>query len=170
MVGRKSRRLLQPDRNPILVELEPGIFQVRPDLLHVLHQAVRLEIELLQAPVHLAVGDSQGDRLVVQLVRFFVRLGGVGLLHQVGRLLDVLFLLRLNLLDLLADRLQIFRFLVVALVAMAAHAAALTEQIFAVVDGLQPHIAADQHHVGGVAGLAARFEFSLGYSGHSQCS
>ena len=59
------RRLLQPHRNPILIQLEPNILQVRPNLFHVLHQAVRLEIELLQTPVELAVGHSQINRLTV---------------------------------------------------------------------------------------------------------
>ena len=75
-------RLLQPDRNPILVQLEPDIFQIRADLLHVLHQAVGLKIELLHAAVDLAVGDFQGDRFFVQPVGFFIALGRVGLLHQ----------------------------------------------------------------------------------------
>ena len=104
----------------------------------------------------------QIDGLRVQLVGFVVRLGGVGLLHQVRGLLYVFFLLGFNLLDLLADRVQIFGLLVVALVAMAAHAAALTEQILAVVDGLELHVAAGQHHVGGVAGLAARLRIFFG--------
>ena len=160
--GTEIGRLLQPDRNPVLVQLEPHVFQVRPDLLHVLHQAVRLEIELLQAPVQLAVRHSQVDGLAVQAVGFFVRLGGVGLLHQVGGLLHVVFLLRFNLLDLLADRVQVFGLLVVSLVAMAAHAALLPEQIFAVVDGLPLHIAAGQHHVGRVAILATRLRIFLG--------
>ena len=47
--------LLEPDGNPILVELEPDVFQIRPDLLHVLHQTVSLKVELLNVAVNLAV-------------------------------------------------------------------------------------------------------------------
>ena len=133
--GTEIRRLLQPHRNPILVQLQPDIFQVRPDLLLVLHQAVRLVIELLQTPVQLAVRNSQVHRLDVQTVRYLVRLGRIGLLHQVGSLLQIVFLLRLNLLDLLADRVQILGLFVISLVAMAAHATSLAEEVFAVVDG-----------------------------------
>ncbi len=59
-------------------------------------------------------------------------------------------------------RVQIFRFFVVALIAMAAHAAALAKEIFAVVDGLPLHVAAHQHHVGGVAGLASGLRVFFG--------
>src|SRR5579872_7175550 len=47
-------RLLQPYGNPVLVQLEADVFQVWPDLLHILHQAVGLKIELLQATIQLA--------------------------------------------------------------------------------------------------------------------
>src|SRR5258708_5394351 len=45
---------------------------------------------------------------------------------------------------------------------MAAHAAALPEQILAVVDGLKLYIAAGQYHVGGVAALAAGLRILFG--------
>ncbi len=45
---------------------------------------------------------------------------------------------------------------------MAAHASALAEQIFAVVDRMQLHVAAGQHHVGRMAGLAARLRILFG--------
>ena len=54
--------------------------------------------------VVLAIGNFEGDRLVVQPVGFFVACGRVGLLHQIGSLLEVVFFLLLKLLDLLADR------------------------------------------------------------------
>jgi hypothetical protein len=70
--GTKIRRLLQPYRNPVLVQLQLHIFQVRANLFHVLHQAVRLEVELLQTAVQLAVFNSQIYCLNVELVGFFV--------------------------------------------------------------------------------------------------
>ena len=82
--------------------------------------------------------------------------------HQVGGLFHVVNLLTLNLLDLLPNRIQVFWLLVVALVAMAAHATFLTEQVLAIVDGLPLHIAAGEHHVGRVAGLAAGLRVLLG--------
>ena len=45
---------------------------------------------------------------------------------------------------------------------MTAHATALAEEVFAVVDGLPLHIAAHQHHVGSMAVLATRFCVLLG--------
>ena len=114
-----------------------------------------MKIQLLQAPVELAVGDSQGHCLVVHVVRFFVGRGRVGLLHEVGGLFDVLFLLCFDLLDLLADGVQIFRFFVVSLIAVAAHASLLPEEVFAIVEGLELHVIARQDHVGSVTVLAA---------------
>ena len=149
-------RLLQPHWNPIPVQLQPHVFQIRPNLLHVLHQAVRLEIELLQTPVQLAVCHSQVDRLAIEPVGFFVGLRRIRLLHQIRSLFEIVSLLRFDLLDLLADRVQIFWLFVIALVAMATHAASLAEEVFAVVDGLPLHVAAGQHHVCGMAILATR--------------
>ena len=51
-------RLLQPHRNPVRIQLEPDIFQIWPDFLHVLHQVVGLKIKLLNAAVNFAVGHS----------------------------------------------------------------------------------------------------------------
>ena len=154
-------RLFQPDRNPVLVQLEPHVFQVRPDLLHVLHQAVGLEIELLQPRLELAVGDSEVDSLGIKLVGFVVRFGGIGLLHQVSLLLQIVFLLRFNLLDLLPDGVQIFWLFVVPLISMAAIAATLAKKIFAGVDGFKLHIAAGQNHVRRMAALASRLGIFL---------
>ncbi len=47
-------RLLQPHRNPVLIQLEADVLQVRPDLLYIFHQVVSMEIELLQARRDLA--------------------------------------------------------------------------------------------------------------------
>src|SRR4029077_20163814 len=51
--------------------------------------------------------------------------------------------------------------LVVAFVAVAAHAATLAEEVFAVADG-PADVATDQHHVGRMTGLAASFYVFLG--------
>ena len=67
VVGRKSRGLFQPHRNPIPVQLEPDIFQVRPDLLHVLHQAVRAGSRAAaMRPSILLLATLQCRRRVVQ--------------------------------------------------------------------------------------------------------
>ncbi len=148
--------LFQPDRNPVTVQLQANVLQVRPDLFQVLHQAVRLEIELLDAAVELAVRYLERDGFVVQPVRFFIRLGGVRLLHQVGGLLDVFFPLLLELLDPLRHRSEFLRLAVISLVTMATNAAALAEQVLAFAER-PAHVSADEHHVGLVAGLAAGF-------------
>ena len=64
MVGRKSVGFFSQTGIQFLFSFRRDIFQVRPDLLHVLHQAVRLEIKLLQASIQLAVGDSEVDGLL----------------------------------------------------------------------------------------------------------
>ena len=100
------------------------------------------KIDLLQAAVNLAVGDPQADSLVIQAIGFVIALRGVGLLHQISRLLGVIQLFSFQALGLLIERLQLFRFFVVAFVAMAAHATALAEEVFALADG-PAHISAD---------------------------
>src|SRR6202011_4620134 len=90
---------------------------------------------------------------------FVICLGGVGLLHQVVGLLEVVFFLLLNELDLLGDGEQVFGLFVVAFVAMATDAAALAEKILAF--RYSPaDIVGNQNHVGGMAGLAAGFQIS----------
>ena len=98
---------------------------------------------------------------IVEAIGVFVGLGGVGLLHEVVGLLEVVFLFLINELDLLGDGEEIFRLFVVAFVAMAAHAAPLTEQIFALGEG-PADIIVHQHHIRGMTGLAARFHISPG--------
>src|SRR5512135_1087810 len=78
-----------------------------------------------------------------------------------GGHLQVVNLLLLQLFDLLVVGPQFFRLAVVALILVAAHAAALLEQELALADRLAS-VAADQHHVTGVAVLAARFYVLLG--------
>ncbi len=154
------RRLLQPHRNPVLVEFQPDILQIRPNLLHVLQQALRRPVQLHDPQIQFAVRHPQRHRLVVQTVRFLIRLCRIGLLHQERGLLQVIFLLRLHLLDLLRDGVDIFRFLVVAFVSMAARASALPEKVLPL--GQRPaHIAAHQHHVSGVASLASCLDIRL---------
>src|SRR5579863_3355604 len=98
----------------------------------------------------------------IQLVGFIIGLGGVGLPHQVCRSSYVFFSLGLDLLDLLADRVQIFGFFVVAFITMASVAAAPPEQFLAGVDGGKLNVAAGEHHVGRVATLAAGFGIFFG--------
>ena len=114
-----------------------------------------LEIELLQPCVQLAIGYPEVDSLGIKLVGFVVRFGGIGLLHQVSRLLEIVFLLRFDLLDLLADGVQIFWLFVVSLISMAAVAATLAEKVLAGVDSFKLHVAAGQDHVRRMAALAS---------------
>ena len=113
------------------------------------------KIELLDAAVNLTVGDFERDGVFIQAVSVVIRLGGVGLFHQISLLLLVVYSLLIKQLDLLRDRVQFLRFLVVTFVAVATHATALAEQILAVVNHFPLGSAAYQHHVGGVASLAA---------------
>ena len=116
------------------------------------------------AQVQFAVGDLQCDGAVVQPVGLVVALGRVGLLHQIVRLLEIVFLLLLDLLDLLCDGEQVFGFLVIAFVTVTAYAAPLAEKILAVAER-PTHVVADQHHVRGMAGLATSLHISLGEEG-----
>ena len=152
---------LKPYWNPVPVQFQPDVFQVRSNFFHVLQQAVRLEIELLNVAIDLAVGNFQRYGVIIQPIGFLVGLGSVGLLHQLSRLLGILCFLGFELLDLLADRVQVFGFLVVALVTMAADAPSLPEEIFAFAD-VPSHIAADQNHICRVANLAAGFSILFG--------
>src|SRR5579859_5690710 len=45
---------------------------------------------------------------------------------------------------------------------MAAHASALAEEVFTVVDRVPLHVSAGQHHVGGMAALTARLRILFG--------
>src|SRR5687767_8382955 len=42
--GTKCLRILQPNWKPFLSQLEPNVFQIRPNLLLVLHQILRLQV------------------------------------------------------------------------------------------------------------------------------
>src|ERR1700716_2584117 len=95
------------------------------------------------------------------MIGFLVALSLVGLLHQIAGLLGIVLFLLLELLDLLCDGEEVFRFLVIAFVTVAAYAAALAEKIFAIAKR-PAHVVADQNHVRGVAGLAAGFPISPG--------
>src|SRR5579862_3568161 len=98
----------------------------------------------------------------IQLVGFVIGLGGIGLLHQLSRILYVLFFLSFNLLDLLADGVQILGLFVVSLITVAAIAAAPPEQVLPRIDGGKLRIAAGQNHVGSVTSLATGFGIFLG--------
>ena len=122
---------------------------------------MRLKIELLQAPIDFAICHSQSDCFVIQPVGFFVALCGVGLLHQIRSLLGIVFLVGFELLELLADRVQVLGFFVIAVVAMTTVTAFLAEQIFAFVDDLELSFIGGQHHVSRVTGLASCFDVLL---------
>src|SRR5207249_10429599 len=79
--------------------------------------------------------------------------------HQVAGLLEVIFLLLIELLDLLGDGEQIFGFLVVAFETVTAHAAALAEKILAFADH-PADVVGNDDHIGGMANLTACFEVS----------
>ena len=126
-----------------------------------MQQALGGAVELDDAQVELAIGYLESDGAIVQAIGFIVGLGLVGLLHQVASLLEIVFLLLIELLDLLCNGEQVLGFLVVALVTMAPGAAALAEQILAF--GERPaHVVADENHVRGVANLTARLVVSRG--------
>ena len=121
-----------------------------------------LEIELLDSPIKLRVGDFQRDRLIVEAVGLFVALGCIRLLHEVGGILQVIYLLLLEELDLLVDRLELLGLAIVAFIAMAAYAAAVTEEALAGTDHIPCAIGFGEHHVGGVAGLASGLDVLFG--------
>src|ERR1700756_994325 len=159
--GAEGAGFFQPYRNPVAVEFEANVLEIGADLFHVLQQTLGGSIELNYAQVELAVGDFERDGALVEAIGFRIGLGGVGLLPEIVGLLEVVFLFLFDELDLLGDRKQVFGFLVIAFVTMAAHAAALTEKILAL--GNSPaDIVAHQHHIRGVTGLAAGFHIFPG--------
>src|SRR5262249_10024993 len=157
--GPEGARLFEPHGNPVLVQFQPNIFEVGADLFHVLQQALGSPIELNDTQVELAIGHFQSYRAIIQAIRFFVGLRSVGLLHQIVRLLKIVFLLLLDELDLLSDGEQVLGLFVIALIAMAAHAAALAKQILAFGEG-PANVVGHEYHVRGMAGLAAGFDVS----------
>src|SRR6266849_10343257 len=56
--GSEIALLLQPYWNPVLVQLQTNVFQIGADLLHVLEQALTAAVELHDAQVQFAIGDS----------------------------------------------------------------------------------------------------------------
>ena len=59
VVGRKSVGFFQPDRDPVLVQLE-AILSDSAHFFRVLHQAVRFEVELLKWPSISLIRDFEG--------------------------------------------------------------------------------------------------------------
>src|SRR5262249_46466218 len=99
--------------------------------------------------------------VLVQAVGFFVAGSGIGLLHHVSRLLQIVGFLSFELLDLLADVIQVLWLAIVAFIAMAADASTLAIKIFAFADR-PADVSADQNHVSGVASLASGFDILFG--------
>ena len=161
MVGRKSVGFFSQTGIQFLFSLSRMSFRFGPIFLHVLHQAVRLEIQLLDAPVNLAVRDFQRDGFSFSWLASSLLAAASACFIRSAACLRLSFFCCSSCLICWADVVQVLRLFVVALIAMAAHAALLPEQIFAFADR-PSHIAADQHHVGGMAGLAAGFDVLLG--------
>ena len=157
--GAEVRGLLQPNGNPVLVQLQTHILEVGPDFLHVLQQAFGGAVELHDAEVDFAVLDFQGHGAIVQVVGFLVCSGFVGLRHEVVGLLQMVFLLLFEKLDFLSDGEKVFGLFVVAFVAVAADAPALAEKILAFTDH-PADVVVHQNHVRGVANLATGFVIS----------
>src|SRR5260370_31978730 len=55
--GAEGAGLLEPDGNPVAVELEANVLEIGADLLHVLQEAFGGAVELNYAQVEFAVGD-----------------------------------------------------------------------------------------------------------------
>src|SRR5258705_12613660 len=68
----KCLRILQPNRNPFLAKFHANIFQVRSNLLLILHQILRLQVHLIDSRGKQAVGDSQSVGMCQELLRFRV--------------------------------------------------------------------------------------------------
>jgi hypothetical protein len=116
----------------------------------ILHQVARLYVQLLDARLQLAVRDAQGDGAREFLLRFrFIR-DGARFHVQLPRLPVVGGEVVFELLDRLAGVGESVRLAVEAFVAVAADAAALLEEVFA----LRQHVCALQHAILRVALLA----------------
>src|SRR6516225_424640 len=113
-------------------------------------------VELHYTQIQLAVANPERHGAIVQPIGFFVGFGGVSPLHKIVGLLEVLLLFLFHLFDLLANGEKIFRFLVVAFVAMATNASALAVEILALAER-PTHVVDYQDHVRSVTGLAACF-------------
>ncbi len=55
--GAEGAGLLQPDGNPVAVDLEANVLEIGADFLHVLQQALGGAVELNDAQVEFAVSD-----------------------------------------------------------------------------------------------------------------
>src|SRR5258705_5425928 len=66
----KRLRILQPNRNPFLAKFYANIFEVRSNLLLILHQILRLQVHLIDSGGKQAVGYSQSVGMRQQPLRF----------------------------------------------------------------------------------------------------
>src|SRR5690348_6469313 len=107
--------------------------------------------------VNLAVVHLQRLRLGVQKIGAGIVRRLVAFVGVLGGHLQIVNLLLFELLDLLVRAPEFLGLAVVALVLVAAHAAALFKQELTFADDLAG-VAADQHHVAGMAVLATRLD------------
>ena len=151
-------RVREPDGNPLLAQLQPNVFQIRPDLLLILHQVACLRVELVELRLYLTVSDGQTLGLREQSLCALV--GDSGRARLGPRNLGLVLVGRYLVFELLAELARVcerVRFAVEALVAMAADAAALVEEVFAFGQSRR----ALKHAVSRVALVAARLHVLL---------
>src|SRR5687768_10593025 len=59
----KLLRVFQPDGNPLLAQLDANVFQIRTDLLLILHNVLRLQVQLVDARSKQTVRDTNNVSL-----------------------------------------------------------------------------------------------------------
>ena len=57
--GTKCLRIFQPERNPILAQLQPDVFEIRSDLFLILLQVTSLQIQFIDARRQLTALDPE---------------------------------------------------------------------------------------------------------------
>src|SRR5215813_10579598 len=125
--GTKSLGIAQPKRNPFLTQLQSDVFEIRTDLLLILLQVTRLQIQLVDAGRQLAILHAQRFGVSQQ----WLGIAGVGTGIRVeSRLPLIRSDLLLQLRNLLARVGQRVGFAIESFHAMTADTATLVEQIF----------------------------------------
>src|SRR5262249_46654101 len=128
-----SMGILEPDGDPLFVNLHPNLFQTRSDLLLLTQEALGLKVQLFHLIIDKADALTQGVGARVKSLSFLI----VGRNIRVfGGLINVL-LICLGVAFQLGDHLAIidqrFRLGIESFKSVATHASAMTESLFAAI-------------------------------------
>src|ERR1043166_2074420 len=124
----KCLRVFQPNWNPLFAQFQADVLQVRSNLLLILHQVLRLQVQLIDAGGQYAVSNFQRLRLRQNLLRVFIA-GAFGRVLVEPDLFLIAGDLIFQLADVLPGRAQRICLAIESFVPMTAHAATLIKEI-----------------------------------------